>query len=75
MHQIGDDASHHADDGEKKARSPGRTKELVKTIARGMPGETGVTCVLFIFARETAGAASRPAFLASSDFEGRKIQT
>jgi energy-converting hydrogenase Eha subunit G len=30
-------------DGGKKARSPESTKETVKTIARGMPGVSGVT--------------------------------
>jgi hypothetical protein len=30
-------------DGGKKARSPGSTEEAVKTIARGMPGDSGVT--------------------------------
>jgi hypothetical protein len=39
------------------------TKETVKTIARGMPGESGCfrgdyACVLFSFARKAAGAAS-----------------
>jgi hypothetical protein len=38
-------------------------KETVKTIARGMPGDSGVTVVtmlvcFFIFAREAAGATS-----------------
>jgi hypothetical protein len=39
------------------------SKETVKTIARGMPGDSGVTAVtmlvcFFIFAREAAGATS-----------------
>jgi hypothetical protein len=34
--QVGGDIS--ADDGGKRARSPGSTKETVKTIAWGMPG-------------------------------------
>jgi len=39
------------------------TKEAVKTIARGMPGDSGVTVVtmlvcFFYFAREAAGASS-----------------
>jgi hypothetical protein len=33
------------DDGGKQARSPRSAKETVKTIAREMPGETGVTVV------------------------------
>jgi len=55
-----------AGDGGNKARlSEETTKEPVKTIARGMPGETGVTvvttlvCFLF-FAREAAGANRAP---------------
>ena len=50
-------------DGGKKARLTGEsTKEAVKTIARGMPGETGVTVVTtlvcsFHFACEAAGAS------------------
>jgi len=34
-----------AGDGGKKARSPGSSKETVKTIAQGMPGGSGVTAV------------------------------
>jgi hypothetical protein len=37
-HQLGDDASHHAGDGGKKARLTEEiTKQAVKTIARRMP--------------------------------------
>ena len=32
-----------ADDGGKKARSPGRSRISRKTIARGVPGDSGVT--------------------------------
>src|SRR5467141_3397885 len=51
-----------------------------KTIARGMPGETGVTVVtmlvcLFYFACEAAGASSARHSLRPSDFSGRKAQT
>jgi hypothetical protein len=47
------------------------TKEAVKTIARGKPGDSGWTCgdyarVLFYFAHEAAGAAAHPAFPAPS---------
>src|SRR5215475_16065790 len=35
--QVGDDASHHADDGGKKARSPRRPRISRKTIAQGRP--------------------------------------
>jgi hypothetical protein len=60
-HQVG--TSTTADDGDKKARSPGRMRNKpLKPFARGMPGETGVTCggltrVLFCSAREAAGAS------------------
>src|SRR5712672_3066821 len=48
-----------------------------KTIARGMPGETGVTVVTnsyacFIFMRG-CGCIERPAFPAPSDFFGRTV--
>src|ERR1700753_1472911 len=40
--QIGDDASHHADDGGKKARSPGRARRTpLKPSRAGMPGDPG----------------------------------
>jgi hypothetical protein len=47
-----------------------------KTIARGMPGRSGVTVVTTLvcflhFAREAAGRIWRLAFPAPSDFEGR----
>jgi hypothetical protein len=62
-----------AGDGDKQARSPGSTKETVKTIARGMPGETGVTvvtcsCAFFICTRG-CGRIERPAFPAPSDVQ------
>ena len=41
--QVG--GSNFADDGGKRARSPGSAKKTVKTIARGMPGVSGVTVV------------------------------
>ena len=52
-----------ADDGGKQARSPGSAEETVKTIARGMPGDSGVTVVTtlacsFYFTCEAAGALS-----------------
>ena len=65
--------SHRADDGGKKARSPGRARRKpLKPLARGMPGDPGVTVVtmlvcFLLFARETAGALARPAFPAPSD--------
>jgi hypothetical protein len=55
-------------DGGNKARLTEEiTKETVKTIARGMPGETGVTVVdllgvLFIFRTRGCGRFGRPAF-------------
>jgi hypothetical protein len=53
-------------------------KETVKTIARGMPGETGVTVVtmlvcFFIFACEAAGASSARHSLRPHLVLGRKI--
>jgi hypothetical protein len=60
--QVGDDASHHADDGGKQARSPGRARSRpLKPSRAGMPGETGATvvtnsCALLHFAHEAAGA-------------------
>src|SRR6267143_4014069 len=50
-----------------------------KTIARGMPGETGVTVVtmlvcLFLFCMRGCGCIKRPAFPAPSDIRGREIQ-
>src|SRR5258706_7134915 len=50
-----------------------------KTIARGMPGRSGVTVVttlvcLFFYTRG-CGRVGRPAFPAPSDFSGRKAQT
>src|ERR1700727_3420523 len=42
--QVGDDASHHADDGGKQARSPGRARnKLLKPSRAGMPGDPGAT--------------------------------
>src|ERR1700723_2076178 len=44
--QVGDDASHHADDGGKQARSPGRARnKLLKPSRAGMPGDSGATVV------------------------------
>jgi hypothetical protein len=49
------------DDGGKQARSPGSAKETVKTIARGMPGVSGVTVVtnarVYYTTRAAAGAS------------------
>src|SRR5437660_7123922 len=53
------------------------TKETVKTIARGMPGVSGVTVVTmlvcFLFCMRGCGRIARPAFPAPSDVSGRKI--
>ena len=55
-----------AGDGDKKARSPRRSRRKpLKPFARGMPGATGVTVVtmlvcFFVFAREAAGAHRAP---------------
>src|SRR5204863_4736226 len=49
------------------------TKETVKTIARGMPGESGVTVVTmlvcFLFCMRGCGRIERPAFPAPSDLQ------
>ena len=44
--QVGDDASHHADDGGKRARSPGRLRISRRTIAQGMPAAPAEPVVL-----------------------------
>ena len=64
------------------ARKPGHRGEHdigVKTIARGMPADSGVTVVttlvcLFFYTRGY-GRIERPAFPAPSEFQGRKAQT
>jgi hypothetical protein len=52
------------------------TKETVKTIARGMPGDSGVTAVTclraFYFCTQGCGRIERPAFPAPSVFEGHR---
>ena len=71
--QVGDDASHHADDGGKKARSPRRPRISRKTIAQGRPVAPAEPVVLpraFCCTR-TMGASRHPAFPAPSHkFEG-----
>jgi hypothetical protein len=49
------------------------TKETVKTVARGMPGDSGVTVVtmlvcFILFRTRGCGCIERPAFPAPSDF-------
>jgi hypothetical protein len=49
------------------------TKETVKTIARGMPGDSGVTVVttlvcFILFRTRGCGRSERPAFPAPSNF-------
>jgi hypothetical protein len=50
------------------------TKETVKTIAQGMPGDSGVTVVTmlvcFLLCTRGCGRGVRPAFPAPSDFGG-----
>ena len=56
------DKPYSADDGDKKARSPGRARnKSLKPLRAGMPGDSGgpvvtISCALFHFAREAAGA-------------------
>ena len=66
--QVGGDASHHADDGGKKARSPGRLRISRKTIAQGRPDDPPVPVVLprAFFCTRTMGACGHPAFPAPS---------
>src|ERR1700691_1909769 len=65
--QVGDDASHHADDGDKQARSPGRARSKPLTPSRaGMPGDPGATvvtnaCAFYLRARG-CGCNGHPAF-------------
>ena len=53
-------------------------KETVKTIARGMPGDSGVTVVTnacaFYHCARGCGRIGRPAFPAPSDFTGRDVE-
>jgi hypothetical protein len=55
---------HAADDGDNKARSPGRARRKpLKPLRAGMPGETGEPTVttlvwFYFFPREAAGASS-----------------
>src|SRR6266516_1733149 len=54
------------------------TKETVKTIARGMPGDSGVTVVTMLvcfvlFRTRGCGCSERPAFPAPSTFFGRTV--
>ena len=74
--QVGDDASHRADDGGKKARSPGRARRKpLKPLRRkrrvnpAKPVVTMLVCSLH-FAREAAGAASTRRFLRPLLLEG-----
>ena len=54
------------------------TKETVKTIARGMPGDSGVTVVTMLvcfvlFCTRGCGCIGHPAFPAPSVFFGRTV--
>ena len=65
-------------DGGKRARSPGSTKEAVKTIAQGKPVWTGEpvvpTHVLSTFARGAAGASDTRLSLRPLSFGGTKTR-
>src|SRR5579863_2089905 len=76
--QVGDDALHRADDGGKKARSPGRARyKLLKPLR----GECRVNrcdrgdyaCVFFISHTRLRALSERPAFPAPSDFEKARV--
>src|ERR1700726_1478363 len=64
-------------DGGKQARSSGSAKETVKTIARGMPGVTGVTVVtnarVFYPPRAAAGASGARHSLRPLRSEGGRL--
>jgi hypothetical protein len=55
------------------------TKETVKTIAQGMPGDSGVTVVTnacaFYTTHAAAGRIERPAFPAPSEFQGQDFHS
>jgi hypothetical protein len=76
--QVGDDASHHAGDGDNKARSPGRARRKplkpLRRESRICSAKPVVTnsCV-FHFTHEAAGAAGTRLSLRSLLFEGRKV--
>jgi hypothetical protein len=58
----------------------GEHEVTVKTIARGIPGESGVTVVttlvcFFTFYTRGCGRIKRPAFPAPSDWEGKEFQS
>jgi len=56
-HQVGDDVFHHADDGDKKARSPERARRKpLKPFARAKPDyriEPAVTLLVCFFVSRT----------------------
>src|SRR5712672_2384266 len=63
-----------AGDGVKKRGHRGEREVSRKTIARGMPGRSGVTVVTmlvcFFHCMRGRGRIARPAFPAPSDFKG-----
>jgi len=68
-----------ADDGGQTSPVTGEsTKETVKTIARGMPGVSGVTVVTnaacLLHTTRGCGRIGRPAFPAPSDYRGQDVQ-
>jgi hypothetical protein len=72
--QVRDDASHHADDGGKRARSPGRARRKPLTPSRGeCRAFSGVTVVTNARAyyqyTRGCGRIGRPAFPAPSDHQ------
>src|SRR5258705_12648018 len=64
-----------AGDGVKQRGHRGEREVSRKTIARGMPGRSGVTVVTnshaFLFCVRGCGRIARPAFPAPSDFRER----
>ncbi len=70
-------ARRRAGDGVKKRGHRGEREVSRKTIARGMPGRSGVTVVTnsyaFLFCMRGRGCIARPAFPAPSIFQGERF--
>src|SRR5260370_32274851 len=70
-------ARRSAGDGVKKRGHRGEREVSRKTVARGMPGRSGVTVVTtlvrFLFCVRVCGCIGHPPFPAPSDFFGRMV--
>src|SRR4030081_1570484 len=71
--QVG--GGNSADDGDKKARSPGRARSKPETMAQGRPECSGepvvTTLVCFLLCTRGCGCTGHPAFPAPSVVEGQ----